>query len=48
MNTGKTILRADLARYDGNRLVRKLSSAAQYQVMAFAESLHDIEACLSA
>jgi hypothetical protein len=42
------ILRADLARYDGNRAVRKLSSAAQYQVMAFAESLRDIEACLSA
>jgi Domain of unknown function (DUF4372) len=42
-----------VARYDGNRGVRKLSCAAQYQIMAFAqltyrESLRDIEACLSA
>jgi hypothetical protein len=42
-----------VARYDGNRAVRKLSCATQYQVMAFAqltyrESLRDIEACLSA
>src|SRR5271154_4957595 len=42
-----------VARYDGNRAVRKLSCAVQYQVMAFAqltyrESLRDIEACLSA
>jgi hypothetical protein len=37
----------------GNRAVRKLSCAAQYLIMAFAqltyrESLRDIEACLSA
>jgi hypothetical protein len=42
-----------VARYDGNRAVRTLPCAAQYQVMAFAqityrESLRDIEACLSA
>jgi transposase len=42
-----------VARYEGNRGVRKLSCAAQYQIMAFAqltyrESLRDIEACLSA
>jgi hypothetical protein len=42
-----------VARYDGNRAVRKLPCAAQYQIMAFAqltyrESLRDIEACLSA
>ena len=42
-----------VARYDGNRAVRKLSCAAQYQVMAFAqltyrESLRDIEVCMSA
>jgi len=42
-----------VARYEGNRAVRKLSCAAQYQIMAFAqltyrESLRDIEACLSA
>jgi hypothetical protein len=42
-----------VARYDGNRAVRKLPCTAQYQVMAFAqltyrESLRDIEACLSA
>jgi hypothetical protein len=42
-----------VARYDGNRAVRTLSCATQYQVMAFAqityrESLRDIEACLSA
>jgi len=38
-----------VARYEGNRAVRKLSCAAQYQIMAFAqltyrESLCDIEA----
>ena len=65
MNTGKTLFAELMdflppspfdrivARYDGNRAVRKLSCAAQYQVMAFAqltdrESLRDIEACLSA
>jgi Domain of unknown function (DUF4372)/Transposase DDE domain len=65
MNTGKTLFTQIMdflpwstfdrivARYDGNRAVRKLSCAAQYQVMAFAqltyrESLRDIEACLSA
>jgi hypothetical protein len=65
MNTGKTRFaqRMDflpwstfdriVARYDGDRAVRALSCAAQYQVMAFAqltcrESLRDIEACLSA
>jgi transposase len=65
MNTGKTLFAQILdflpwstfdrivARYDGNRGVRKLSCAAQYQIMAFAqltyrESLRDIEACLSA
>jgi Domain of unknown function (DUF4372)/Transposase DDE domain len=65
MNTGKTLFAQLMdflpwstfdrivARYDGNRAVRKLSCAAQYQVMAFAqlsyrESLRDIEACLSA
>jgi Domain of unknown function (DUF4372)/Transposase DDE domain len=65
MNTGKTLFAQlmDLlrwstfdrivARYEGNRGVRKLSCAAQYQIMAFAqltyrESLRDIEACLSA
>lgn len=65
MNTGKTLFAQIMdflpwssfdrivARYDGNRAVRKLSCAAQYQVMAFAqltyrESLRDIEACLSA
>jgi hypothetical protein len=65
MNTGKTLLaqlmdflpwstfERIVARYDGNRAVRKLSCAAQYQVMAFAqltyrESLRDIEACRSA
>src|SRR6202162_665199 len=42
-----------VARYNGNRAVRTLPCAAQYQVMAFAqityrESLRDIEACLSA
>jgi hypothetical protein len=42
-----------VARYEGNRGVRKLSCAAHYQIMAFAqltyrESLRDIEACLSA
>jgi transposase len=65
MNTGKTLFAQIMdflpwstfdrivARHDGNRAVRKLSCAAQYQVMAFAqltyrESLRDIEACLSA
>src|ERR1700721_4716733 len=65
MNTGRTLFAQIMdflpwstfdrivARYDGNRAVRKLSCAAQYQVMAFAqltyrESLRDIEACLSA
>src|ERR1700712_795094 len=42
-----------VARYEGNRGMRQLSCAAQYQIMAFAqltyrESLRDIEACLSA
>jgi Transposase DDE domain/Domain of unknown function (DUF4372) len=42
-----------VARYDGNRAVRRLPCAVQYQVMAFAqltyrESLRDIEASLSA
>jgi hypothetical protein len=42
-----------VGRYAGNRRVRKLPCAQQYQVMAFAqltyrESLRDIEACLSA
>jgi hypothetical protein len=65
MNTGKTLFAQIMdflpwstfdrivARYDGDRGVRKLSCAAQYQIMAFAqltyrESLRDIEACLSA
>ncbi len=65
MNTGKTLFTQLMdflpwstfdrivARYDGNRGVRKLSCAAQYQIMAFAqltyrESLRDIESCLSA
>ena len=65
MNTGKTIFTQlmDLlpwttfdrivVRYGGNRAVRTLSCAAQFQVMAFAqltyrESLRDIEACLAA
>jgi hypothetical protein len=65
MNTGKTIFTQLMdflpwstfdrivARYDGDRAVRTLTCAAQYQVMAFAqityrESLRDIEACLSA
>ena len=65
MNTGKTLFAQIMdflpwstfdrivARYEGNRAVRKLSCAAQYQVMAFAqltyrESLRDIEACLPA
>jgi hypothetical protein len=65
MNTGKTIFAQLMdflpwstfdrivARYNGNRAVRTLPCAAQYQVMAFAqltyrESLRDIEACLSA
>jgi Domain of unknown function (DUF4372)/Transposase DDE domain len=65
MNTGKTLFAQLMdflpwstfdrivARYDGNRAVRKLPCAAQYHIMAFAqltyrESLRDIEACLSA
>jgi hypothetical protein len=65
MNTGKTLFAQLMdflpwstfdrivARYHGNRAVRTLPCAAQYQVMAFAqityrESLRDIEACLSA
>ena len=65
MNTGKTLFAQLMdflpwstfdrivARYEGNRGVRKLSCAAQYQIMAFAqltyrESLRDIEACLLA
>jgi Transposase DDE domain/Domain of unknown function (DUF4372) len=64
MNTGKTLFAQLMdflpwttfdrivARYDGNRAVRTLPCAAQYQVMAFAqityrESLRDIEASLS-
>ena len=65
MNTGKTLFAQLMdflpwstfdrivARYGGNRAVRSLSCAAQYQAMAFAqltyrESLRDIEASLSA
>ena len=65
MNTGKTLFAQIMdflpwstfdrivARYDGNHGVRKLSCAAQYQIMAFAqltyrERLRDIEASLSA
>jgi hypothetical protein len=65
MNTGRTLFAQLMdflpwstfdrivARYEGNRGVRKLACAAQYQIMAFAqltyrESLRDIEACLSA
>ena len=65
MNTGKTLFAQLMdflpwstfdrivARYHGNRAVRSLPCAAQYQAMAFAqityrESLRDIEACLSA
>src|SRR5271166_14603 len=65
MNTGKTLFAQLMdflpwstfdrivARYNGNRAVRTLPCAAQYQVMAFAqityrESLRDIKACLSA
>src|SRR6202041_3212087 len=65
MNTGKTLFAQLMdflpwstfdrivSRYNGNRAVRTLPCAAQYQVMAFAqityrESLRDIEACLSA
>ena len=65
MNTGKTLFAhlmdflpwstfdRIVARYDGNRGMRRLSCAAQYKVMAFAqltyrESLRDIEASLSA
>src|ERR1700734_468413 len=65
MNTGKTLFAQIMdflpwstfdrivARYDGNRGVRKLPCTAHYQITAFAqltyrESLRDIEACLSA
>ena len=65
MNTGKTLFAQLMdflpwstfdrivARYNGNRAVRTLPCAAQYQAMAFAqityrESLRDIEVCLSA
>src|SRR5271155_3685476 len=65
MNTGKTLFTQLMdflpwstfdrlvARYNGDRAVRTLSCAKQYQIMAFAqltyrESLRDIEACLSA
>jgi len=65
MNSGRTIFAQLLdylpwstfdrivARYNGNRAVKTLTCAAQFQVMAFAqltyrESLRDIEACLSA
>jgi hypothetical protein len=65
MNTGKTLFAQLMdflpwstfdrivARYNGDRAVRTLSCARQYQVMAFAqltyrESLRDIEAALSA
>src|ERR1700684_3260018 len=65
MNTGKTLFARIMdflpwstfdrivARYDGNRGVRKLPCTAHYQIMAFAqltyrERLRDIEACLSA
>jgi hypothetical protein len=64
MNIGKTVFAQLMdylpwstfdrivARYDGNRAVRTLPCATQYQVMAFAqvtyrESLRDIEASLS-
>ena len=64
MNTGKTLFAQltdylpwstfdrIVARYDGNRAVRTLPCASQYQAMAFAqvtyrESLRDIEASLS-
>jgi hypothetical protein len=63
MNAGKTVFSQLMdflpwstfdrivARYEGNRGVRKLPCAQHYQVMAFAqltyrESLRDIEACL--
>jgi hypothetical protein len=65
MNTGRTLFvqlmdflpwstfDRIVARYEGDRAVRKLSCAAQYQIMAFAqltyrESLRDIEVCLTA
>src|SRR6202453_5266165 len=65
MNTGKTLFAQIMdflpwstfdrivARYDGNRGVRKLPCTAHYQIMAFAqlcyrESWRNIEACLSA
>lgn len=65
MNTGRTVFSQLMeflpwstfdrivARYEGNRGVRKLPCAQHYQVMALAqltyrESLRDIEACLSA
>ena len=65
MNSGRTIFAQlldflpwstfdrSVERYNGNRAVKTLTCAAQFQVMAFAqltyrESLRDIEACLSA
>jgi hypothetical protein len=65
MNSGRTIFAQLMdflpwstfdrivARYNGDRAVKTLTCAAQFQVMAFAqltyrESLRDIEACLSA
>jgi hypothetical protein len=65
MNTGKTLFAQLMdflpwstfgrivARYDGDRAVRKLPCAEQYRALAFAqltyrESLRDIEVCLSA
>lgn len=65
MNTGKTLFAQVMdflpwstfdryvARYRGDRYVKKLNCAEQYRAMAFAqltyrESLRDIEACLSA
>lgn len=48
-----TSFRRIVARYDGDRRVRKLNCAEQFRTLAFAqltwrESLRDIEACLSA
>jgi transposase len=61
MNTGKTLFAQIMdflpwstfdrivARYEGDRAVRKLSCAAQYLAqLTYRESLRDIEACLSA
>lgn len=65
MNTGKTLFAQLMdflprttfaryvARYSGDKGVRKLTCAEQFRAMAFAqltyrESLRDIEACLSA